>query len=53
MAAEVDAMMMRFPDVSDSYITAMGIPLRAGRDISPHDTPSGEPSAARATAPTT
>src|SRR5918998_1720476 len=29
--------------VSDSYITAMGIPLRAGRDISPDDTPSGEP----------
>ncbi|HEY0872390.1 MAG TPA: ABC transporter permease [Vicinamibacterales bacterium] len=38
----------RFPSafpriVSDSYITAMGIPLRAGRDISPHDTPSTEP----------
>jgi predicted permease len=29
--------------VSDNYITAMGIPLRAGRDISPDDTPSGEP----------
>jgi predicted permease len=29
--------------VSDGYITAMGIPLRAGRDISPDDTPSGEP----------
>jgi predicted permease len=29
--------------VSDNYITAMGIPLRAGRDISPHDTPAGEP----------
>jgi predicted permease len=29
--------------VSDNYIEAMGIPLRAGRDISPLDTPSGEP----------
>jgi predicted permease len=29
--------------VSDNYITAMGIPLRAGRDISPDDTTSGEP----------
>jgi predicted permease len=29
--------------VSDNYITAMGIRLRAGRDISPDDTPSGEP----------
>jgi predicted permease len=33
-----------FPRItSDGYITAMGIPLRAGRDISPDDTPSGEP----------
>jgi predicted permease len=29
--------------VSDNYVTAMGIPLRAGRDISPQDTPAGEP----------
>ena len=29
--------------VSDNYITAMGIPLLAGRDISPDDTPSREP----------
>jgi predicted permease len=29
--------------VSDGYIGAMGIPLRAGRDLSPDDTPSGEP----------
>ena len=29
--------------VSDNYMAAMGIPLRAGRDISPDDTPSGEP----------
>jgi predicted permease len=29
--------------VSDGYITAMGIPLRAGRDLSPDDAPSGEP----------
>ena len=29
--------------VSDGYIAAMGIPLRAGRDLSPHDAPTGEP----------
>jgi predicted permease len=29
--------------VSDGYIGAMGIPLRAGRDFSPDDAPSGEP----------
>ena len=29
--------------VSDGYITAMGIPLIAGRDISERDTPSTEP----------
>ena len=29
--------------VSDGYPTAMGIPLRAGRDIAPGDTPSSEP----------
>jgi predicted permease len=28
--------------VSDGYIAAMGIPLRAGRDISPSDTPTTE-----------
>jgi len=28
--------------VSDGYIAAMGIPLRAGRDISPGDTPTAE-----------
>ena len=37
-----------FPDafvrvVSDGYVTAMGIPLRAGRDLSPRDTPATEP----------
>jgi predicted permease len=29
--------------VSDGYLGAMGIPLRAGRDISERDTPSSEP----------
>jgi predicted permease len=29
--------------VSDGYPAAMGIPLRAGRDISASDTPTGEP----------
>jgi predicted permease len=29
--------------VSDGYTAAMGIPLRAGRDISERDTPSSEP----------
>ena len=29
--------------VSDGYIQAMGIPLRAGRDLSPRDTPESEP----------
>ena len=29
--------------VTDGYPTAMGIPLRAGRDISPSDTPTTEP----------
>jgi predicted permease len=29
--------------VSDGYPAAMGIPLRAGRDISPSDTPSTDP----------
>ena len=29
--------------VSDGYAGAMGIPLRAGRDLSPRDTPSTEP----------
>src|SRR6185503_17693284 len=29
--------------VSDGYATTMGIPLRAGRDISPQDTASSEP----------
>ena len=29
--------------VSDGYPAAMGIPLRAGRDISPSDTPTSEP----------
>jgi predicted permease len=38
----------RFPTafvrvVSDGYPAAMGIPLRAGRDISPGDTPATEP----------
>jgi predicted permease len=38
----------QYPDafvrvVSDGYIRAMGIPLRAGRDISERDTPSTEP----------
>jgi predicted permease len=38
----------KFPDafvrvVTDGYIRAMGIPLRAGRDISERDTPSSEP----------
>jgi predicted permease len=38
----------KFPDafvrvVTDGYIKAMGIPLRAGRDISERDTPSTEP----------
>ncbi|HEY1496886.1 MAG TPA: ABC transporter permease [Candidatus Solibacter sp.] len=28
--------------VSDGYIKAMGIPLRAGRDLSPQDTPASE-----------
>jgi predicted permease len=28
--------------VSDGYFAAMGIPLKAGRDISPQDTPAGE-----------
>jgi len=37
----------KFPDafvrvVSDGYIGAMGIPLRAGRDIAPTDTPTSE-----------
>jgi predicted permease len=37
-----------FPDafvrvVSDGYVGAMGIPLRAGRDLSPRDTPTAEP----------
>ena len=37
-----------FPDafvrvVSDGYARAMGIPLRAGRDLSPRDTPKTEP----------
>lgn len=37
-----------FPDafvriVSDGYVGAMGIPLRAGRDFSPRDTPTAEP----------
>lgn len=37
-----------FPDafvrvVSDGYARAMGIPLRAGRDLSPRDTPTTEP----------
>ncbi len=29
--------------VSPDYFATMGIPLRAGRDISAHDTPSGDP----------
>jgi predicted permease len=29
--------------VSDGYPAAMGMPLRAGRDISEHDTPASEP----------
>jgi predicted permease len=29
--------------VSDGYLAAMGIPLRAGRDITPGDTPTTEP----------
>jgi predicted permease len=29
--------------VSDGYIKALGIPLRAGRDLSPQDTPESEP----------
>ena len=29
--------------VSDGYISAMGIPIRAGRDFSEHDGPSAEP----------
>jgi predicted permease len=29
--------------VSDGYMRTMGIPLRAGRDLSPRDTPSTEP----------
>jgi len=29
--------------VSDGYVAAMGIPLEAGRDISPQDTPTSEP----------
>ena len=29
--------------VSDGYITAMGIPIRAGRDIGPHDGASDDP----------
>jgi predicted permease len=29
--------------VSDGYVKAMGIPLRAGRDFSPDDTPTAEP----------
>jgi predicted permease len=38
----------KFPDafvrvVSDGYIQAMGIPLRAGRDISERDTPATDP----------
>src|SRR5258708_6070513 len=38
----------KFPDafvrvVTDGYIKAMGIPVRAGRDISERDTPSTEP----------
>jgi putative ABC transport system permease protein len=38
----------KFPDafvrvVSDGYLGAMGIPLRAGRDIAERDTPSSEP----------
>lgn len=29
--------------VSDGYLAAMGIPLRAGRDIAPGDTPASQP----------
>jgi len=29
--------------VSDGYVGAMGIPLRAGRDLSPRDTPATDP----------
>ena len=37
-------MPLAFPRmVTDGYRTAMGIPLRAGRDIAPHDTRQSEP----------
>ena len=39
-AGRANPPIVQMNEVSDGYFTAIGTPLRAGRDFSPHDTPS-------------